>query len=198
MTGGTIKAQQKGGILIDAKGTSDIKDGHNDGSMRASEEMQANVQGVSAGQPFSAGERRLRRRRLLQKDEINVRKKGGRNPMTTREMSSHDYPRRRGRELLMIDDTDKDNEKLLNPKSLEGTLEDPMSPQNSPYMDPRIVPSSDETKDASNGLMYNNPDSILMTEMHVCINEDNMELAKALFMNIASKDVEVKCRMYGT
>ena len=174
----TSKEQKKGGMLIDAKGANDMKDGHDDGTMRGAEEVQRNEPITGVGQPFSAGEfRRLRRRR---RRLLETRKKGYRT-----------------RSLLMLDET-PENIKLLDPNSLIGTPEDPFAPQNVPYVDPRIIGSKDETKDASNGEMYNNPDSILVTQMTVCINEDNAALAKALFLNIASKDVEVECKMLGT
>ena len=102
----------------------------------------------------------------------------------------------RRRSLLMLDDTPL-NQKLLNPNMLKDTEEDPFSAKNAPYADPRIMQDGDR-KDATNGLMYNNPESIMITEMTVCINEDNAGLAKALFMQIASKDVEVECRKLGT
>ena len=253
MSGGPIKEQQKGGMLIDADGLSDMKDGHNDGSMRASHEQQdRHNDGVAGlGYPFSGGERflrfrrfRRRRRRLLEEiaetvavetveekvnkeakkvhTSVDVRKKGGlmgqqqqrqqqqqhhqqqqhqqQHQHQQHQQQQHQQDRRRGRSLLMLDDLDRSTAKLLNPKILEGTVEDPLSPENAPYVDPRSIASSNQNqgKDATTANMYDNPETMLVTEMHVCINEDNMHLAKALFLKIASKDVEVECRMFGT
>ena len=60
------------------------------------------------------------------------------------------------------------------------------------------MPSSKAELDATTGNMYGDGDTYLVTDMFICINEDNMPLAKALFMNIASKDVEVDCVIVGS
>ena len=93
----------------------------------------------------------------------------------------------------MLDKEDPEIRKLLDPSSLKGTSEDPEAPENLPYTDPRIVANYPKPGDplSAKGAMS-------ITDMFICINENNFNLAKALFQNIASKDVDVKCDIVGS
>ena len=93
----------------------------------------------------------------------------------------------------MIDKDDPETRKLLDPSILKGTSEDPEAPENLPYTDPRMVGNYPKPGDplSAKGAMS-------ITDMFICVNEGNFNLAKALFQSIASKDVDVKCDIVGS
>ena len=212
LSGKIAGAESKGGVLIDAKGASEVKDAHDDGTMRGSEENQRMEPTTGLGYPFAGASM------LLEMDggaattnKRRFRHASRRHPSTTDlstrspTFSFEQRSRKKGRNhryrssghhqrsLLMLDEDNPANQKLLDPASLKGTSEDPDAPENLPYTDPRVIANYPKPGDplSAKGAMS-------ITDMYICINEDNFPLAEALFLNIASKDVDVKCELVGS
>lgn len=105
---------------------------------------------------------------------------------------------RQRRRLQMLPET-KENALLLNPglgagnPSLDSTL-----PINRPWHDPRMEPYTQDMEAQGPHSISNWDRPVqsqirLITEMYICVNEADEQLARALFMNIASDDVQIEC-----